>query len=635
MLRLPLLRLFSPRRPLLRLPLLLALAATAAVCPLAGVAQAQNGSNGSDIPLGYRGSDQWIARGVVDGNLVETNFRNFGYFSEVRDFPWGVWPRGTGNRHTDGYSMAIGGTVRGQRPAGLYPQSTGQDTLLTPVSIHFGGETAIGPEGEIWGWLPLNGFLDRTYRDPLTGQLAPSPALSDAPETWPSFWPDQPTWVDEAGQPQWNGLFGRGVFNADLEAYYVIDDSADLTYHLDETGQPYSPLGVFYASSDPTLGGLGLQVKVRTLQFANVLAEDALFILYRVTNIGDTDYSGNLVTPGLAAPGGLHFIQFSDYGLGWEEGDETAAYDPLLDVVYGYDQDGIGTRPTGGNYPLGYAGYAFLESPANFTDGRDNDQDGITDEQRFSGPGQLIEGQEAIRAYVQANYDLASFEAFPNYGPLEERSAFILGRWWTGDENLDWRTFADLNGNGVREPDELLNDDLGADGLGPNEIGYPGPDADGTEANGRPDAGEPNFDELDIDESDQIGITGFILSSRPEFLTFGEMDDDTWMWDRIIEATDNFQDSGVELNADVEPFVMWDSGPSALDAGQTDFFSTALLFGANPQDFFGNRQTVQLIYNADYRFAQPPITPQLRADGRRPPRGAVLGHALGGQLRPL
>ena len=591
----------------------LSLARWAAVALAVALAAPANAQNGSDIPPGYRGSADWIARGVLDGNLIETNFRNFVYFSQVQDPPWGVWPRGTGNRHTDAYGIAVGGYVVGQRPIELYPRAGGRDTLLTPVVLHYGGTTAVGPSGEVWGWLPLNGFHDRTYRDPLTGQLAPSPAVSDEAGTWPAFWPDQPTWLGPDGGAEWNGLFGRGVLNADLESYHVVDDHSDLTYHVAPNGQPYSPLGVFYPSADRSIGGLGLQVKVRTLQFANILAEDAMFILYRITNVGDTDYAGQLTTPTASGEGGLHFIQFSDYGLGWEEGDETAAYDPLLDVVYGYDQNGIGTRPTGGSYPLGYAGYAFLESPANFDDRRDNDQDGITDEQRFSGPGQRIEGQAAIRAFVQSTYNLADFEAFPNYGPLEDRPAFRQGIWWTGDENLDWRAFSDLDGNGVRGPDELLNDDVGSDGLGPNEPNYPGPDADGTEGNGRPDAGEPNFDELDIDESDQIGITGFILSSRPEFLTFGEMEDDTWMWDRVGEATDNFQDTAVEINADVEPFVMWDSGPSALRAGDTDFFSTALLFGANPQDFFKNRQTVQLIYNADYRFAQPPITPRLTA----------------------
>src|SRR5690606_13159373 len=120
----------------------------------------------------------------------------------------------------------------------------------------------------------------------------------------------------------------------------------------------------------------------------------------------------NQEVPGDPRETGLWFTQFVDYGLGNEEGDENAAFDPQLDIAYGYDQDGIGTRESGANYNLGYTGFAFLESPANRIDGLDNDEDGITDEDRFSGPGTLIEGQDAIQAYVEANYNVANFIAW-------------------------------------------------------------------------------------------------------------------------------------------------------------------------------------------------------------------------------
>ena len=53
----------------------------------------------------------------------------------------------------------------------------------------------------------------------------------------------------------------------------------------------------------------------------------------------------------------------------------------------------------------------------------------------------------------------------------------------------------------------------GTDGLGPFDAGYPGPDPDGTEGNGKPEQGEPNFGILDKDESDQLGLTGFLISA--------------------------------------------------------------------------------------------------------------------------
>lgn len=128
-----------------------------------------------------------------------------------------------------------------------------------------------------------------------------------------------------------------------------------------------------------------------------------------------------------------------------------------------------------------------METPGNSTDLIDNDLDGVIDEERDAGPGELISGAEAIRAYVTTRYNLARFEA--TYGPLANRPAYRAGRWWTGDEDMDWT--ADLH-------------DVGADGV--TETGDTG------EGDGIPTSGEPNFDKTDLNESDQIGLTGFKLN---------------------------------------------------------------------------------------------------------------------------
>src|SRR5436190_18907003 len=82
---------------------------------------------------------------------------------------------------------------------------------------------------------------------------------------------------------------------------------------------------------------------------------------------------------------------------------------------------------------------------------------------------------------------MTKFQAF--YGPLEQRPAYKNGRWWPGDEDMDWNQ--DL-------------DDVGADGVaGTHDTG---------EGDGMPTAGEPNFDQTDLNESDQIGLTGFKMN---------------------------------------------------------------------------------------------------------------------------
>lgn len=589
-----------------RVSTLLALSLTLAV--VAGPALAQ-----TTIPSEYRGEEASIARGILDGNLIQTNFRNHGELARWNDAPWGVWPRGIGGRHIDGIGIIVAGRVPGERAK--WPAFGGRpDTLVNPVILTYrDAGKKLGPDGALWGWLPLPGFHNPTRINSL-GQVEPTPALSDDPTSWPNFWPDRLDNPDDPGWAgQWNGAFGRGVFNADLESYYVMDDFSDKEYQIDpETGQPLSPYGVFYADpADSTKGGLGLENRVRIFQWANLLAEDTAFILYRLANTSPTAYRFNF-----GGDQGIFFAQVMDYGLGNEEGDENAAFDPQADVTFAWDQDGIGQRQDGTLYDLGYTGFAFLESPSRGEDGLDNDEDGIIDEQRFSGEGQLIEGQTAISLYVNANYDIANFERYN--GPLEEMPAYEAGRWWTGDENLDWVGYTDDNGNGRFDPGESINSDVGRDGKGPFDLFYPGPD-DG-EADGIPTPGEPNFDELDVDESDQIGLTGNDLNARPFYETGDNLRDDTWLFDRILNyAQFPLGTAPAGFQADVEPFLLYVSGPVSLDPGGVDFFSTAWIFGADEQDFFKNRRTVQSIYDADYNFAQPPFTPTLTAvpgDGR-------------------
>ena len=596
------------------LPRWLAVAAVslAAGSPGAGVATAQNADA---IPDDLRGNETVIARGILDGNLIETNFRNHGELSRWNDLPWGVWPRGIGGRHIDGIAALLTGQVPGERikwqHLGVYANAR-TDTTLNPVILtyrDFGKRT--GPSGELWGWLPLPGFNNPNRLDPITPTRTPVPALSSDPTSWPAFWPDRldspddPGWRNDRidqnpGRAAWNGFFGKGVLNADLESYYVMDDHSDMEYAIDPvTRLPHNEFGVYYPSpSDSTMGGLGILNQVRIFQWANVLAEDVMFILYRFFNRGETNHDR------------VYFAQIMDYGLGNEEGDEIGAYDPVQDVAYGWDQDGIGTRASGGTYDLGYTGFAFLESPARAFDGLDNDEDGMTDESRFNGPGSLIEGSAQILAAAMSTLDVTLF--VQKHGPIEERPAYRAGRWWTGDENMDWVGYDDGNGNGQWDPGEQVNNDVGRDGLGPFDLGYPGPD-DG-QADGIPTLGEPNFDELDVDESDQVGLTGFDLNTRPFYESGDNLRDDTWLWDRVFNVAQFPLGTEPEaIEADIEPFLLFSSGPVDLPPKTTDFFSTAWIFGSDERDFFKNRRTVQNIFNADYTFAQPPFTPTLTA----------------------
>ena len=176
-------------------------------------------SYGQNISSDLRGDETLIARGVLDGNLIETNFRNHGELARWNDIPFGVWPRGIGGRHIDGVGIMVAGQVPGERMKWreFFPGARG-DTILNPVILtyrDFGKR--LSPDGSLWGWTPLPGFMNENRLDPITGQRTPTPALSDDPTSWPQFWPDRLHNPDDPGWPgNWNGFFGRGVFNADL-----------------------------------------------------------------------------------------------------------------------------------------------------------------------------------------------------------------------------------------------------------------------------------------------------------------------------------------------------------------------------------------------------------------------------------
>ena len=569
----------------------------------------------------YRGNFENIARGVINGNLIETNFRNHGELSRWSDLPWGVWPRGVGGRHIDGIGVVVSAYVDGVNSDRIQTlqdyitiindPSFVPDTTLNPVIINYreAGARTSPYTGDLWGWLPLPGFNNPNRIDPITFSAAPVPALSNDVESWPDFWPDR-LQEDASGWPgTWNGRDGRFP-SSDLESYYVMDDFSDYEYSVGiETEGPHSDLGVYYPSplNDSTIGGLGLQTQIRLFQWSNILAEDAMFIIYRITNKSERDQNR------------LFFSQIVDYGLGADEQDDNASYDPFLDVVYGWDSDGLADPTNAGEsrYELGYTGFAFLESPANDANLIDDDQDGIVDESRFLENYLVLSNQLEIDSYVATNYNASQFELF--YGEsYVDRPAYKKGIWYTSDENMDWIGFRDTNQNGTWDIGEPLNNDVGSDGLGPFDLNYPGPDTG--EGDGIPTNGEPNYNELDVDESDQIGLTGFDLNTRPFYESGDNLRDDTWLFTRI--AATLFSNPEYEEPSTVvanEPFILFTSGEVELfsadniNAKSTDFFSTAWIFGNDEADFFKNRKTVQNIYNSDYNFAQPPIMPTLTA----------------------
>jgi hypothetical protein len=544
------------------------------------------------VPPEERGSLDAERSGMHDAANIRTVFWNYGMVGDYPPDPGNVdlsvfhsveVPKGSGMNYSDGITPFVLAKIRQRNGLDSYIMETG-----------FRERQATSPfYNRVMRFEPRPGFFQA---DPLIN-VTRSPAISSDSLTWPEVWPDKRSDPDDPGwSGKWNGYFGQQKV-ADQESYTVMDDNFydAWDFYPDSTDSHLPP--------QDRRHGLGLRIEVRGFQWANPQAGNVVFWHYDITNEGTTDYDDNIIF-GLYMDSGVGGSAFSCDNI-YESDDDNAYYDRTFDqnvvnLVYTWDRRGHGRDLSGNCGRTGYLGYAYLETPGNALDGKDNDDDGITDEVRDGGPGQLIVGQDAIQQWVKAHYDMAKFVA--EYGPLEARPGFRNSRWWSGDEDLDWN--------------QNLHD-VGADGLaGTGDTG---------ELDGMPTQGEPSFDRTDLNESDQIGLTGFKLNR----IKWGEGSPSTEV-DGILFYTEssNWPSRLYEQFSDPDPAVrfgaplasnynigfLFASGPFKLKAGKTERFSLALAYGGDLNELRRTVKTVQQIYNANYRFAVPPLMPTLTAE---------------------
>jgi hypothetical protein len=381
-------------------------------------------------------------------------------------------------------------------------------------------------------------------------------AQSSRRETWPRDWPAG-SYYGESGvrAGRWNGEYGAYA-RADQESYYVMDDAEndEYEYYPFDDMRPW-PLG---------RRGLGITASVRHYQWSSRLSEDIMVGIYDIANNGkdlNKCVVGMYVDP--------------DMG-GTLEGDD-AWFDTKDDITYCWSKIPISEN----GYPMGYFGFAFLESPGISDDGVDNDQDGLTDESQTNG--------------LDDDMDWRSWEDVNGNGVWDSEDTNRNGRMDGGE---------DLNGN-ARLDYEPLNDDVGSDGVGPDDEDYPGPDPDHTEANGQPDPGEPNFDETDNSESDQVGLTSFFLRDVDNTIA----NDEKYWQTEITPGSFNIRPG---YQRDIA-FTYGSGYVKFAGLHKKHRYAIALLFGNDEEDIRRNKRTMQVIYDNDYNFTKPPRKPLLSA----------------------
>jgi hypothetical protein len=317
-----------------------------------------------------RGDPTWERTGVMRGNQVRTVFTNSGVIAQ----PASDGPRGAWKYDNNGYIGDVSPLIGVRLPIkdyGLqdpnYPDDptrriydgkpdTIHSVIITNVQRPGGGDYS--PGGQFWGFEPIPGFCNQSHNIPGQGV-----AMSDNPDTWPPYWPDHPDWIDTTGKAEWNGYFGRGQISADEECYFMMDDQRD--------EKMFVRYGFLPDSTDPTRKGQAIQVKVRALQWANPLAENTMFWLYDVKNVGTSIYDQTVFGLLVGTYVGI---------MGSEYNDDASFFNIRESITYTWDFDHY-ISPSANPYwkpnpsAVGYVGYAFLESPGNQFDGIDNDND--------------------------------------------------------------------------------------------------------------------------------------------------------------------------------------------------------------------------------------------------------------------
>ena len=193
--------------------------------------------------------------------------------------------------------------------------------------------------------------------EPIPGYANPnsnSLANSLDPTTWPATWPDKLTDPTDPGwKGEWNGYFGKNIFNADQELFAKASDDRYDRY------TDYYP-----DTTDLTRKGLGIIIDQRSLAWSQILIQDDVFLLYTLRNDGTKDIPKLGVT-----------IWFADFvGGNGDSQDDIADFDILNRFLWSKDADN--RAPTFGNDPVGAVALCFLETPGNSVDRIDNDGDG-------------------------------------------------------------------------------------------------------------------------------------------------------------------------------------------------------------------------------------------------------------------
>jgi hypothetical protein len=285
-------------------------------------------------------------KSILDANNLRATYHNYGFAgrASTQDELVFEYPKNTNRWYIYFVSIFTGAEVSNQGGTGAarFPVVVAPNYRTNPQT------------GESWAQNPIVGYYNADSEEIARSDRGPASPLGN---TWPEEWPDK---MSDEGDPgwrgQWNGFFGKGIFNADQEFFYRSGDDLYTRYTNSATTR-FQP-----DQTDPTRGGLGLIMDSRILAWTQNLIADVHFNIFEIRNDASFDYDK---------------VSFMLWTADWvgTPSDDKPYFDQQRATAFFTDDRPTQSPPEFDGTSIGVAGVRFLETPGNAIDGIDNDGD--------------------------------------------------------------------------------------------------------------------------------------------------------------------------------------------------------------------------------------------------------------------